>query len=71
MTKKRILYTLTKPRVRYYINIWTVEEDNWFIEMTKHKNKTDEEIEYIGMIIEPQVIDWINNYKKRGWIEKK
>ena len=70
MAKKKVLYEIKKPRVRFYISFWTEDEDGWFIEITKHKNKTGEEIEYIGMITEKDFDRWKEKYESKGWVKK-
>ena len=69
-TKEKVLFTLTKKRAHQFIKIWTDDPEEWFIEVSKCKNKTGEIISS-DLYIKKDIPDLLLHLKNLGWEEKK
>jgi len=61
------LYKLTKPRSPLCIEFMTEDlPDEWFIDIVKYRKKSGVVTEHF-MILQKDLEDWINSYKKDGF----
>jgi len=67
MKEDRVMYILNKPNARSFYKIWTNDKDNWFIEVTKYKTKSEEIILTETMII-GDIPNRLTHLKNNGWV---
>ena len=61
------IYKLTKPRSPLCIEFMTEDlPDEWFIDIVKYRKKSGVVTEHF-MILQKDLEDWINSYKKDGF----
>ena len=66
MSKVKEYYKLTKKGAHQFIKVWTDDPEQWFIEISKCKNKTGE-IVSSELIIKKDLDGFIQHLKRQGW----